>query len=96
MEKHERTLLHHETICQLVYADKRSGGDLYQHLRIISKPYLKRYRSSDGRGRIKNRVSIDEKPDVVERRNHIGDCGRFQDRLKFIFTPPDFLSFCMF
>ena len=37
MEKHERTSLHHETIYQLVYADKRGGEDLYQHLRIISK-----------------------------------------------------------
>ena len=59
-------------IYQLVYADKRSGGDLYQHLRIISKPYRKRYGSSEKSGRIKNRV-IDERPDVVERRNRIGD-----------------------
>ena len=73
MEKHERTPLHYETIYQLVYADKRSGGDLYQHLRIISRPYRKRYGSSERRGRIKNRVSIDERPDVVERRNRIGD-----------------------
>ena len=73
MEKFERTSLHHETIYQLVYADKRSGGDLYQHLRIISKPYRKRYGSSERRGRIKNCVSIDERPDVVERRNRIGD-----------------------
>ena len=72
MEKHERTSLHHETIYQLVYADKRSG-DLYPHLRIISKPYRKRYGSSERRGRIKNRESVDERPDVVERRNHIGD-----------------------
>ena len=47
MEKHERTSLRHETIYQLVYADKRSGGDLYQHLRIISKLYRKRYGSSE-------------------------------------------------
>ena len=75
MEKHERTSLHHETIYQLGYADKRSGGDLYQHLRIISKPYRERYGSSENerRGRIKNRVSIDDRPDVVERRNRIGD-----------------------
>ena len=76
MEKHEKTSLLHETIYQLVYADKRSGGDLYQHLRITSNPYRKRYGSSERRGRIKNRVSIDERPDVVERRNRIGDWER--------------------
>ena len=57
MKKHERTSLHHETIYQLVYADMKPW-DLYQHLRIISKPYRKRYDSSEWRG-IKNRVSID-------------------------------------
>ena len=65
--------MHHETIYQHVYADKKSGGDLYQHLRILSKPYRKRYGSYDRRGKIKNRVSIEERPDVVERRNRIGD-----------------------
>ena len=66
MGKHEKTSFHHEMIYQLVYADKRSGGDLYQYLRIISKPYRNRYGSSERRGRIKNRVSIGERPDVVE------------------------------
>lgn len=65
--------LHHETVYQLIYADKASGGDMYKHLRIVSKPYRKRYGSYDARGKIKNRVSIDERPAVVDNRNRIGD-----------------------
>lgn len=58
---------------QLIYADKAHGGDLYTHLRIASKPYRKRYGSYDRRGKIKNRVSIDDRPAVVDRGNRIGD-----------------------
>ena len=65
--------LHHETIYRLIYADRKRGGDLYKHLRIASKPYRKRYGSYDKRGRIKNRVSIDERPVVVDARSRIGD-----------------------
>ncbi|WP_346836609.1 IS30 family transposase [Microbulbifer sp. SAOS-129_SWC] len=65
--------LHHETIYQLIYADKAHGGDLYTHLRVASKPYRKRYGSNDQRGKIKNRVSIDERPEVVDLGNRIGD-----------------------
>lgn len=65
--------LHHETVYQLIYADKAGGGDLYTHLRVASKPYRKRYGSYDRRGKIKNRVSIDERPAVVDRRTRTGD-----------------------
>ena len=65
--------LHHETVYQLVYKDKALGGDLYTHLRVASKPYRKRYGSYDRRGRIKNRTCIEQRPEVVERRNRIGD-----------------------
>ena len=65
--------LHHETVYQLVYADKAEGGDLYQHLRIVSKTYRKRYGSYDSRGKIRNRVSIDERPASVASRSRVGD-----------------------
>lgn len=73
LKNHKGLLLHHETIYQLIYADKGNGGDLYKHLRIMSKPYRKRYGSHDRRGKIKNRVDIDERPDVVAQRSRIGD-----------------------
>ena len=69
MEKHERTSLHHETIYQLIYADKRSGGDL--STRIIS-PYRRAMPKPERRDRIKNRVSMmnDQRllKDVIGRR----------------------------
>jgi len=63
----------HETIYQHIYADKRNGGDLHQHLRS-QKPRRKRYASGqERRGTIKNRVSIDERPEIVAQKTRIGD-----------------------
>lgn len=70
---HKGVSLHHESIYKLIYADKAQGGDLHTHLRIANKRYRKRYGSYDRRGRIANRVSIDERPGVVDRRTRIGD-----------------------
>ena len=65
--------MHHETVYQWLNADKAAGGELYKPLRIVSKPYRKRYGSYDSRGKIKNRVDIDARPKVVETRGRIGD-----------------------
>ena len=63
----------YETIYQHIYADKRNGGDLHQHLRS-QKPRRKRYASGqERRGTIKNRVSIDERPEIVAQKTRIGD-----------------------
>ena len=73
LERDQKLSLHHETIYQLIYADKAAGGDLYQHLRITSRPYRKRYGSYDRRGKIPNRRGIKERPAIVEKRSRIGD-----------------------
>uniref|UniRef100_UPI001BD600B8 IS30 family transposase n=1 Tax=Photorhabdus heterorhabditis TaxID=880156 RepID=UPI001BD600B8 len=65
LKRHKGIFLHHETIYRLIYQDKREGGDLWQHLRIARKPYRKRYGRYEKRGKIKNRVSIDVRPEVV-------------------------------
>jgi transposase, IS30 family len=63
----------HETIYQHIYADKRAGGDLWRHLRC-QKPRRKRYASGqERRGMIKNRISIDERPEIIEQKIRIGD-----------------------
>lgn len=63
----------HETIYQHIYADKRAGGDLWRHLRC-QKPRRKRYASrQERRGAIRNRLSIDERPEIVEQKTRIGD-----------------------
>lgn len=73
LAQHKQIKLHHETVYQWLYADKAAGGVLYKHLRILSKPYRKRYGSYDSRGKIKNRVDIDARPSIVETRARIGD-----------------------
>lgn len=73
LKRHKGLSLHHETIYQQIYADKAEGGDLYTHLRVASKPYRKRYGHYDRRGKIINRVDIDERPAIVDQRRRIGD-----------------------
>jgi IS30 family transposase len=65
--------LHHETIYKWIYSDKSLGGDLYTHVRIASKPYRNRYGAYDRRGKLRNRVDIDERPAIVDERLRIGD-----------------------
>lgn len=63
----------HEAIYQHIYADKRAGSDLWRHLRC-QKPRRKRYASGqERRGMIKNRISIDKRPEIVEQKIRIGD-----------------------
>jgi len=73
LKRHKQLSLHHETVYQFIYEDKAAGGTLYQHLRIVSKPYRKRYGHYDRRGKIKNRVGIEARPAMVEKRSRIGD-----------------------
>jgi len=62
----------HEWIYQFVLKNKRQGGDLYQHLRC-KKQRRKRYGSTNYRGRIPDRISIDQRSKIVETRSRIGD-----------------------
>lgn len=70
-EKHE--CLSHETIYQYIWEDKKLGGSLFKNLRRRGKAYQTRGKSQAGRGCIKNRVSIDERPGVVDEKSRIGD-----------------------
>ena len=62
----------HETIYQYILSDKKMGGKLFCHLRCQRKR-KKRYGSYGHRGQIPNRISIDERPIIVDRRSRIGD-----------------------
>jgi IS30 family transposase len=66
-------MLSHEQIYRFIYKDKSKGGNLFEYLRIASKPYRKRYGSKWRRMGIPNRVSIDERPEIVSKRERIGD-----------------------
>jgi IS30 family transposase len=62
----------HERIYQYIYTDQRQGGQLYRHLRCC-KQRRKRYGRNDRRGAIPGRVSIEERPAVVEAKSRLGD-----------------------
>jgi len=66
------TSISHETIYQHIWNDKRAGGTLYRHLRQAQKKRRKRHGSKDSRGKIRNRVDIDQRPAVVETRKRLG------------------------
>jgi transposase, IS30 family len=66
-------MVSHERIYQFIYQDKKEGGELYKGLRIASKPYRKRYGSYDRRGKIPDRVSIDQRPEVINQKQRFGD-----------------------
>ena len=72
LEAEQSIRISHEYIYLYIYADKRSGGDLYLHLRC-QKQRRKRYGSYDRRGTIRNRVSIDERPSIVDAKGRFGD-----------------------
>jgi len=60
-----------KTIYDFIAQDKASGGDLYKHLR--HKKYRKRTGSPDTRGQICNRISIEQRPAIVDEKTRIGD-----------------------
>jgi len=68
----QRVSISHEWIYQYIYANQRSGGDLYRYLRC-QKLRRKRYGTYDRRGRIPNQVSIDERPAIVDSKRRFGD-----------------------
>ncbi len=63
----------HERIYQYVWSDKKNGGDLHTHLRTKGRRYRKRGASKDSRGIIKDRICIDNRPNIVEKRTRFGD-----------------------
>ena len=65
-------MVSHESIYQFILKNKRQGGNLYLHLRC-KKQRRKRYGSTNYRGRIPDRISIDQRPAVVDTRSRVGD-----------------------
>lgn len=62
-----------ETIYQHILKDQRTAGDLHHHLRC-QKMRRKRYGSGrERRGQIANRVCIEQRPGIVDKKSRIGD-----------------------
>ena len=63
----------HETIYRYIYTNKTNGGKLYQYLRHKNKKYHKRSNDYKARGTIIDRIMIDKRPKIVEKKSRIGD-----------------------
>jgi transposase, IS30 family len=72
----EGILISHERIYQHIKEDKDNGGTLYTHLRYSGKKRKKRFGAKDRRGEIKNKISIEKRPAIVEKKSRVGDWER--------------------
>ena len=63
----------HETIYRWIYLDAKEGGTLYHHLRRRRKKRHRQKRYGSGRRFIPGRISISERPAIVETRERFGD-----------------------
>lgn len=72
LKTHRGVSISHEWIYQYILQDKKQGGTLYRHLRC-QKQRRKRYRSYSRRGQLVDRVSIEQRPSIVDARSRIGD-----------------------
>src|SRR5215510_8855478 len=72
LKREQRPSVSHECIYLYVYADKRRGGTLHQHLRS-QKKQRKRYSGYIRRGQIPNRISIEQRPKIVANKARFGN-----------------------
>lgn len=70
-DKNTIEMVSHERIYQYIREDKHTGGDLYKHMRHKLK-HRKRHISGKHE-LIKNKVSIDNRPDVINNKGRFGD-----------------------
>ena len=73
LESGQKRVISHDTVYRRIYALKQMGdGELFKHLRgqrVRRKPY----RASSRLSPIKNRVSIADRPEVVDLKTRLGD-----------------------
>lgn len=63
----------HETIYRWIFQNAQNGGDFYKHLRRRHKRRRKQTRYGTGRRFLPDRVSINERPPIVDQRKRFGD-----------------------
>jgi len=73
LKKEKLASVSHESIYRYIYENRRGGGELYKHLRHNTKTYKKRGLGRERRGTIKNAISIEKRPKIVDTRERIGD-----------------------
>ncbi|MEM8523606.1 MAG: IS30 family transposase [Bacteroidota bacterium] len=72
-EREGKQMVSIERIYQYIWTDKKKGGQLYKYLRTKGKKYAKRRHLKGSRGQICNRISIEQRPEIVDRKERFGD-----------------------
>jgi transposase, IS30 family len=70
--RHQILAISHETIYRHVWRDKRAGGSLYTHLRVMTKQYRKGYGVYDSRGRLAGKRPLAARPAGETNRSRFG------------------------
>ena len=73
LAKNTQHRISHEAIYLYIYDDKAREGTLCQHLRQSHRKRKRRLNTKDRRGQIKHRISIDQRPPIVEEKTRLGD-----------------------
>lgn len=73
LKQHHALSLSHETIYRFIYSDATRKAELKPFLRQGGRHRRKRYGSGARASRIPNRLSITERPQVVEKKIRLGD-----------------------
>ncbi len=73
LTRENKPRISYQTIYKHIWADKRCGGLLFQHLRRKGKAYPHRNKDKQAGSFIKNRVSIDEQLPIVDEKIRVGD-----------------------
>ena len=66
-------MVSHERLYQWIWKDKQKAGDLFWNLRRRGRRHKKRGNKYTERGWVKNRVSISQRPSIVDKRIRFGD-----------------------
>ncbi len=73
LKKNYQVSISTQRIYDFIGEDRADGGTLYTHLRHGLKKNRTKYGTQDYRGKMRNRVSIDERPSVVDEQSRVGD-----------------------
>ena len=73
LKRKNKEPISHEWIYQYIRLDAYESEYLYKYLRRSSKKKKKRYGVMDRRGQVRNEISIEERPEIVDNKTRIGD-----------------------
>lgn len=72
-KRHKVFNISHERIYQFVVEDKQNNGELYKNLRHGNKRYRRKYGSGKRHGVIKDKICIDQRPEIINNKLRLGD-----------------------